>query len=152
MLSLGTEVFLAFWIASTRVGLPARSAPPILAATSMFLISFANDLARRWSLTAFWCLVVAHLECPDMKPPSRSTAESPARSYRPPPSREASRRWPRCCPTPRDGGPLLGDGFRGEHEDDQRPGPQHAPDLRGGGEQQRGQRDTDECDERSDRQ
>src|SRR6478752_305977 len=67
MLSFGTEVFLAFWTASTRVGLPARSAPPILAATSMFLMSLANDLARRASMTAFLCFVVAHLEWPDMR-------------------------------------------------------------------------------------
>ena len=66
MLSLGTEVFFAFWMASYKVGLPAGSPPPIRAATSMFLISLANDLARRASTTAFWCLVVAHLECPDM--------------------------------------------------------------------------------------
>src|SRR5690606_8966223 len=66
MLLLGTEVFFAFWIASTRVGFPARSAPPILAATSMFLMSLANDLARRASIIAFLCLVVAHLEWPDM--------------------------------------------------------------------------------------
>src|SRR5664279_922504 len=66
MFEFGTEVFFAFWIASTRVGLPERSAPPILAATSMFLMSLANDLARRESLIAFWCFVVAHLEWPDM--------------------------------------------------------------------------------------
>src|SRR5471030_1294213 len=71
MFELGTDVFLAFWMASTSVGLPERSAPPILAATSMFLISFANDFARRWSLIAFWCLVVAHLEWPDMFLPNR---------------------------------------------------------------------------------
>src|SRR5690349_2800706 len=64
MLSFGTEVFLAFWTASKRVGLPDMSAPPILAATSMFLMSLANDLARRLSMTAFLCLVVAHLEWP----------------------------------------------------------------------------------------
>src|SRR5680860_1206650 len=69
MLSLGTEVFLAFWMASTRVGLPERSAPPIRAATSMFLISFAKALARRESVIAFWCFVVAHLECPDIHLP-----------------------------------------------------------------------------------
>src|SRR5665648_509210 len=66
MLSLGTEVFLAFWMASKRVGLPTRSPPPVRAATSMFLISLANTLARRASTMAFLCLVVAHLECPDM--------------------------------------------------------------------------------------
>src|SRR6478735_344603 len=67
MLSLGTDVFFAFWMASKSVGLPARSGPPILAATSMFLMSLANDLARRESMIAFLCLVVAHLEWPDMR-------------------------------------------------------------------------------------
>src|SRR3954447_21395892 len=67
MLSLGTEVFLAFWIASYRVGLPAGSPPPARAATSMFLISLANSMPRRASMTAFLCLVVAHLEWPDMR-------------------------------------------------------------------------------------
>src|SRR3954447_6532716 len=66
MLSLGTEDFLAFWIASYSVGLPAGSPPPIRAATSMFLISLVNILPRRASMTAFLCLVVAHLEWPDM--------------------------------------------------------------------------------------
>src|SRR6476620_4966013 len=36
------------------------------AATSMFLISLANILPRLASMTAFLCLVVAHLECPDI--------------------------------------------------------------------------------------
>src|SRR3954447_21589555 len=66
MLSLGTEDFLAFWMASYSVGLPPGSPPPIRAATSMFLISFANILPRRASMTAFLCLVVAHLEWPDI--------------------------------------------------------------------------------------
>src|SRR3954469_18801609 len=66
MLSLGTELFLAFCIASYRVGFPAGSPPPTRAATSMFLISFANSLPRRASTTAFLCLVVAHFECPDI--------------------------------------------------------------------------------------
>src|SRR3954468_3536394 len=70
MLSLGTELFLAFWIASKSVGLPSGSPPPVRAATSMFLISFANILPRRASMTAFLCLVVAHLECPLMPVPS----------------------------------------------------------------------------------
>src|SRR6478752_7318909 len=64
MLSLGTEDFLAFWMASQSVGFPSGSAPPTLAATSMFLISLANSLPRLASLAAFWCLVVAHLEWP----------------------------------------------------------------------------------------
>src|SRR5919205_1008621 len=43
MLSLGTELFFAFWMASNSVGLPAGSPPPVRAATSMFLISLANS-------------------------------------------------------------------------------------------------------------
>src|SRR5688500_2836936 len=64
MLSLGTELFFAFWMASKSVGLPSGSPPPVRAATSMFLMSLANILPRRASMTAFLCLVVAHLECP----------------------------------------------------------------------------------------
>src|SRR5947208_15580198 len=82
MLSLGTELFLALWMASYRVGLPAGSPPPTRAATSMFLISLANSLPRRASTTAFLCLVVAHFECPDM--PASLLARLPAPS-RPPP-------------------------------------------------------------------
>src|SRR5690606_12723759 len=74
MLSLGTEVFLAFCTASYSVGFPARSGPPIFAATSMFLMSLANDFARRASMTAFLCLVVAHLECPLTVPLSMKSA------------------------------------------------------------------------------
>src|SRR3954468_2278473 len=66
MLSFGTELFLAFWMASYSVGLPAGSPPPVRAATSTFLISLANILPRLASMTAFLCLVVAHLECPDI--------------------------------------------------------------------------------------
>src|SRR5262244_3464998 len=66
MFSLGTELFLAFWMASYRVRLPPGSPPPVRAATSMFLISLANSLPRLASTTAFLCLVVAHLEWPDI--------------------------------------------------------------------------------------
>src|SRR5690349_6192317 len=76
MLSLGTDDFFAFWIASYSVGLPARSPPPIRAATSMFLISLANILPRRASMTAFLCLVVAHLEWPDISVPLLARAGS----------------------------------------------------------------------------
>src|SRR6516225_4149824 len=64
MLSLGTELFFAFWMASYSVGLPAGSPPPTRAATSTFLIKRANILPRRASTTAFLCFVVAHLEWP----------------------------------------------------------------------------------------
>src|SRR3954462_15638682 len=69
MLSFGTELFLAFWIASYSVGLPVGSPPPVRAATSTFLISLANILPRLASMTAFLCLVVAHLEWPGMGEP-----------------------------------------------------------------------------------
>src|SRR6266511_4022705 len=69
MLSFGTEDFFAFWMASYRVGFPPGSPPPIRAATSMFLISFAKSLPRFASTTAFLCLVVAHLEWPDISVP-----------------------------------------------------------------------------------
>src|SRR6188768_3403795 len=67
MLSFGTDVFFAFWMASYSVGLPAGSPPPVRAATSMFLISFAKALPRLASIAAFLCLVVAHLEWPLMR-------------------------------------------------------------------------------------
>src|SRR5829696_3862369 len=82
MLSLGTELFFAFWMASNSVGLPAGSPPPVRAATSMFLISLANSLPRLASMTAFLCLVVAHLEWPLIDPapsPSSRTARAAAR-------------------------------------------------------------------------
>jgi len=62
MFSFGTEVFFAFWMASKSVGFPARSPPPVRAATSMFLTSLAKSLPRLASTTAFLCFVVAHLE------------------------------------------------------------------------------------------
>src|SRR5882757_10920404 len=82
MLSLGTEFFLAFWIASYSVGLPAGSPPPTRAATSMFLISRAKFLPRRASMIAFLCLVVAHFEWPLMQVlPLSLTPESDQRVY-----------------------------------------------------------------------
>src|ERR1700749_4499904 len=74
MLSLGTDDFFAFWMASYSVGLPAGSPPPVRAATSMFLISFANILPRLASTTAFLCFVVAHLEWPDIEVPPEGRA------------------------------------------------------------------------------
>src|SRR3954463_12954153 len=76
MLSFGTELPLAFAIASARVGLPAGSPPPVRAATSTFLMSLANSLPRRASTTAFLCLVVAHLEWPLIRPPPARGAGS----------------------------------------------------------------------------
>src|SRR5581483_3012787 len=53
-------------MASNSVGLASGSPPPLRAATSMFLISLAKSLPRLASTAAFLCLVVAHLEWPDI--------------------------------------------------------------------------------------
>src|SRR5213080_2121002 len=91
MFLFGTDDFLAFWMASKRVGLPSGSPPPVRAATSMFLISFAKSLPRLASMTAFLCLVVAHFEWPLMhsSPCRRSTRESVGH-----PSAPGGTRWP----------------------------------------------------------
>ena len=99
MLSFGTEVFFAFWMASKSVGLAAGSPPPVRAATSMFLISLANILPRLASMTAFLCFVVAHLEWPLMTVPpfvSRACRAPPAHTARGP-------RGLRCGGLPDDG-------------------------------------------------
>src|SRR5690349_2269524 len=92
MLSLGTEFFLAFWIASNSVGLPSGSPPPVRAATSMFLISFAKSLPRLASSAAFLCFVVAHFEWPltTNPPPFLRTVCVPAC----PPSARGGTPWP----------------------------------------------------------
>src|SRR4051794_13988288 len=79
MLSLGTEDFFAFWMASNSVGLPAGSPPPVRAATSMFLISLAKSLPRLASMPAFLRFVVAHLEWPLTSPPLVRRRRRPAR-------------------------------------------------------------------------
>src|SRR6202051_4740501 len=94
--SLGTELFLAFWIASYSVGLPAGSPPPVRAATSTFLISLANSLPRLASTTAFLCLVVAHLEWPLMCCPSQ--CQRIAHGYAGPGSARGGRPWPAVGP------------------------------------------------------
>src|ERR687893_715506 len=76
MLSLGTELFFAFWMASYSVGLPAGSPPPVRAATSTFLISLANSLPRLASIAAFLRFLVAHLEWPLTSPPRRRSSVS----------------------------------------------------------------------------
>src|SRR3954468_11220941 len=96
MLSLGTEDFFAFWTASYRVGFPARSPPPVRAATSMFLISFAKSLPRLASMTAFLCFVVAHLLWPLIAPasPSRRSTHGCVRRRSVPDGTT----WPADCP------------------------------------------------------
>src|SRR5262252_8436414 len=96
MLSLGTEFFFAFCMASYKVGLPAGSPPPVRAATSTFLISLAKSLPRRASTTAFLCLVVAHFEWPLMSDPS--PCQQRAGGYAHHPSAQGGRRWRAAAP------------------------------------------------------
>src|SRR5437879_2860588 len=99
MFSLGTELFLAFWTASNRVGFPAGSPPPVRAATSTFLISLANSFPRRASTAAFLCLVVAHLEWPLMSVPSPCQRNAGGPAHRRP--ARGGRRWPAAVPAGR---------------------------------------------------
>src|SRR5690625_1697532 len=95
-------------MASYSVGFPPGSPPPMRAATSMFLISRANILPRRASMTAFLCFVVAHLEWPLIVVLSRSVCCWPAESRGEPvarPSRQlkvlvVDRRAPMPTPAP----------------------------------------------------
>ena len=59
----------AFWNIVRSVGFVSGSPPPSWAATSTCRSSLANSLPRALSLAAFLCLMVAHLEWPDITPP-----------------------------------------------------------------------------------
>src|SRR5215469_12274710 len=111
MFSFGTELFLAFWTASYRVGFPAGSGPPLRAATSTFLISLANSLPRRASTTAFLCLVVAHLEWPLMPRPHHLDEHL----MNPPVRRELGVERGGECPSLADRDDLTRAGVGGQH-------------------------------------
>src|SRR5690242_10050336 len=79
MLSLGIDAAFALAIASASAALPLGSPPPSRAATVIARASLVNWAPRRASTTAFLCLMLAHLECPDMAvrilaPPCRDDA------------------------------------------------------------------------------
>ena len=57
---------LAFCTAVRSVGFDSGSPPPARAATSSWRASLANSLPRALSAAPFLCLIVAHLEWPDM--------------------------------------------------------------------------------------
>src|SRR4028119_1115920 len=100
ILSAGTDNRLAPEMASARRGLPAGSPPPVLAATSMVLISLANSLPRLASIAPFLCLVVAHLECP-LTSPSPSPVVRTARGRGRRRSAPGGTRSPARCPAGR---------------------------------------------------
>src|ERR1700756_3798330 len=66
MLSAGMFSALAAAIAPRRRGLVSGSPPPPLAAMVISLISRVKILPRLASSAPFLCLIVAHLEWPDM--------------------------------------------------------------------------------------
>src|SRR5579862_6741709 len=66
MLSAGMFSALAARTAVRRRGLPSGSPPPALAAMVISLIRRVKVLPRLASRAPFLCLIVAHLEWPDM--------------------------------------------------------------------------------------
>src|SRR5208337_1773848 len=70
MLSAGMFSALAAAIAVRRRGLESGSPPLIRAATEISLMILVKILPRRASAAPFLCLMVAHLEWPDIRKPS----------------------------------------------------------------------------------
>src|SRR3972149_3460300 len=66
MFSFGMFSALAEAVAARRRGLASASPPPILAAMVTSLMSRLNTRPRLASVAAFLCLMVAHLEWPDI--------------------------------------------------------------------------------------
>src|SRR5919112_4012977 len=66
MVSLGMLPALASRIALRRRALPSGSPPPLRAATVISLINLVNSLPRLASSAPFLCLILCHLECPDI--------------------------------------------------------------------------------------
>ena len=67
MLSWGMFSAFAANIAERSRGLPSGSPPPFFAAMEISLIRRVNILPRLASSAPFLCLIVAHLEWPDMR-------------------------------------------------------------------------------------
>src|SRR5688572_1155267 len=55
-------------IALRSRALPSGSPPPERAATVISLINFVNSFPRLASSAPFLCLILCHLECPDIDP------------------------------------------------------------------------------------
>src|SRR3954452_19478324 len=66
MVSIGTDASRALVNMVRRVALELTSPPPSRAATSTCRISLANSFPRALSCAPFLCLMVAHLEWPDI--------------------------------------------------------------------------------------
>src|SRR6266849_4605928 len=75
MLSWGMFSALAAAMAPRKRGLPSASPPPLLAAMVISLIRRVKIFPRLASSAPFLCLIVAHLEWPDMVEPLCSQFE-----------------------------------------------------------------------------
>src|SRR6476619_7038320 len=71
MLSAGMFSSLASEIALRSRGLPSGSPPPVRAAIVISLITFVNMRPRLASMAPFLCLILCHLEWPDINTPYR---------------------------------------------------------------------------------
>src|SRR5215510_14542306 len=69
MLSAGMFTSLASAIALRSLGLPSASPPPMRAAIVISLMSFVNMRPRLASMAPFLCLILCHLEWPDIVTP-----------------------------------------------------------------------------------
>src|SRR5664280_3294307 len=83
MLSLGIDSALAFSTALAREMFMPGSPPPSRAATVMARESLEKSLPLFASVLPFLCLIVAHLECPDMRTPPPCQRLAPAVAARP---------------------------------------------------------------------
>src|SRR5574337_46091 len=90
MLSAGMFSALAARMAVRRRGFESGSPPLMRAATVISLISLVKIFPRRASAAPFLCLMVAHLEWPDMGCPSLQYG------VREPPPGQAALEWHHC--------------------------------------------------------
>src|SRR5262245_39664160 len=67
MVSFGMLPALASTIAFRKRAFPSGSPPPDRAATVISLMNFVKSLPRLASSAPFLCLILCHLECPDMR-------------------------------------------------------------------------------------
>src|SRR5580704_11157333 len=93
ILSFGMFSFLPARIAVRRRGLELGSPPPMRAAMVISRITLVNARPRLASVAAFLCLMVAHLECPDIARLALELAEN----CRAKPSEEVGRAAPLLC-------------------------------------------------------
>src|SRR5580704_14700089 len=93
ILSLGMFSALPSAMAERSRGFDVGSPPPTRAAMVISRITLVNARPRLASVAAFFCLIVAHLECPDIARLALELAEN----CRAKPSEEVGRAAPLLC-------------------------------------------------------